>query len=87
MNYKDFFPDLIEEDENVVINNYIADDITTLKKNYTILLNYSKALEKKIYKQKLKIAKLEKIIKCYEVKKDEKIHIETQDKPSIFKIL
>lgn len=32
MNYKDFFPDLIEDDENVVINNYIADDITTLKK-------------------------------------------------------
>lgn len=87
MNYKDFFPDLIEDDENVVINNYIADDITTLKKNYTILLDYSKNLEKKIYKQKLKIAKLEKRIKCYEVKKDEKIHIETQDESSIFKIL
>lgn len=87
MNYKDFFPDLIEDDENVVINNYIADDITTLKKNYTILLDYSKNLEKKIYKQNLKIAKLEKIIKCYEVKKDETIHIETQDESSIFKIL
>lgn len=78
MNRNELFSDeLIEKYENtnldkVKINKHIGDDIKTLEKNYTILLDYCCELENRNQLLKNKIERLERWINIYESREKER---------------
>lgn len=63
----------LDSDKNVKINNCISNDLETLKRNYSILLDYVSELESRLNKKNKVIEFLNRRLHYFEMKENGEI--------------